>query len=83
MLQINEHEQYHGMCFPPRRVGIDHSYLLFYPSRLQLFYFISFITVESTTPPIADLAALVAQLNASNDFSWFVQAVRRRFQQLV
>ena len=36
--------------------------------------------VQSTSPAVADAPALVAQLNATGDFSTFVQTMRQRFQ---
>ena len=36
-------------------------------------------TVDDVDPPVAGLDALVAQLNATNDFSVFVQMMRRKF----
>lgn len=38
--------------------------------------------VDSCEPPIAGLEGLVADLNASNDFSAFVQTMRRKFKEL-
>lgn len=35
--------------------------------------------VDSVSPPVPGVDALVAQLNASNDFSRFVQLMRRKF----
>lgn len=39
--------------------------------------------VEECDPPLPRLEFLVAELNASNDFSLFVQTMRREFKQLV
>lgn len=36
-------------------------------------------SVDGVEPPVAGLEALVAQLNESNDFSAFVQMMRRKF----
>lgn len=36
-------------------------------------------SVDGVEPPVAGLEALVAQLNATNDFSVFVQLMRRKF----
>lgn len=36
-------------------------------------------TVDGVDPPVAGLDALVVQLNATNDFSVFVQMMRRKF----
>ncbi len=38
--------------------------------------------VSDCAPPVGDLAALVGTLNETNDFSQFVQSMRRQFKAL-
>jgi hypothetical protein len=38
--------------------------------------------VSDCSPPVGDLATLVGTLNETNDFSLFVQSMRRQFKAL-
>jgi hypothetical protein len=49
---------------------------------LSVCYFIRLLAVEEVSPAVADLTALVAGLNATNNFAAFVKAMRLKFKSM-
>jgi len=90
-LKVEAFQQRLGLLFQTVAGGLQVVYTLVDPKNAdRAFSYVVRITpenryeIKNVDPPvsIAELEVLVNQLNAKNDFSWFVQVMRQKFRAL-